>query len=297
MDGDILCTKKRTLFWFHLRAIAFASALGLLLHVMRTDAISPSRMPRTHIRAHTRASDQPPIPSALRVLGFTYAELGRLFGIATMTVDAWAIGRKPIPLHRHLAMLFLVGRLTGIVGKYPPNSRHAKRHQVAIDAAKRWAALARDELDEDEGGTYEAAAIEREERWDKVLSLQEQQRLAFARLIVHAPRWVLLDDAMGALDAEHRRLVLSIFERDLAGAAVLSVDRSRANHGFYTRALQVVRLPGPCLRTRPRPRRWASAASVVVCSTGAEPVHVRTHPTETVTPTVETCAAGQGNER
>jgi putative ATP-binding cassette transporter len=128
-------------------------------------------------------------------------------------------------------------------------------------------------------------SLDREERWDKVLSLEEQQRLAFARLLVHAPRWVLLDEAMGALDAEHRRLVLSIFERDLAGAAVISVDRSRANHGFYARALHVARLPGPCLRTRPRPRRWASEVSVVVCSTGAEPVHGRTHPIETVTPT------------
>ena len=61
--------------------------------------------------------------------------------------------------------------------------------------------------------------LDDEHRWDKDLPLDEQQRLAFARLLLHEPRWVLIDDAMGALDEEHRRLMLSIFEYELAHAA------------------------------------------------------------------------------
>ena len=45
-------------------------------------------------------------------------------------------------------------------------------------------------------------ALDREERWDKDLP-QEQQRLAFARLVLHRPRWVILDDALSALDEDH----------------------------------------------------------------------------------------------
>ena len=59
-------------------------------------------------------------------------------------------------------------------------------------------------------------SLDRTERWDRQLSLDEQQRLAFARLLLHAPRWVFLDEAIGALDDDHRRRVLSIFERELA---------------------------------------------------------------------------------
>jgi vitamin B12/bleomycin/antimicrobial peptide transport system ATP-binding/permease protein len=54
------------------------------------------------------------------------------------------------------------------------------------------------------------ASLDRDDRWDKELSLDEQQRLAFARLLLHAPRWVLLDDGTGALEDQHRRLVRSI---------------------------------------------------------------------------------------
>ena len=39
--------------------------------------------------------------------------------------------------------------------------------------------------------------------WDKTLSVGEQQRLAFARLLLTAPRFAFLDEATSALDAAH----------------------------------------------------------------------------------------------
>ena len=79
--------------------------------------------------------------------------------------------------------------------------------------------------------------LDREERWDKELSLEEQQRLAFARLLLNRPRWVLLDDALGALDEEHRQLMLSIFDHELVQTAVVSIGRGPARSGFYDRTL------------------------------------------------------------
>lgn len=32
-------------------------------------------------------------------------------------------------------------------------------------------------------------------RWDKLMSLGQQQRLAFARILMHKPKWVFLDEA------------------------------------------------------------------------------------------------------
>jgi vitamin B12/bleomycin/antimicrobial peptide transport system ATP-binding/permease protein len=79
--------------------------------------------------------------------------------------------------------------------------------------------------------------LDREERWDKELSLEEQQRLAFARLLLNRPRWVLLDDALGALDEEHRQLMLSIFDHELVQTAVVSIGRGPARSAFYDRTL------------------------------------------------------------
>jgi vitamin B12/bleomycin/antimicrobial peptide transport system ATP-binding/permease protein len=111
-----------------------------------------------------------------------------------------------------------------------------------------------------------APALDRVERWDRQLSLDEQQRLAFARLLLHQPRWVVLDDAIGALDEKQRRLALSIFERELAGATLIRLGRESAPDGAWNRVLRIVELPGgPCLR----PGLPTAAQAVAAASTGA----------------------------
>jgi putative ATP-binding cassette transporter len=98
-------------------------------------------------------------------------------------------------------------------------------------------------------------ALDRTERWDRQLPLDEQQRLAIARLLLHAPRWVFLDDAISALDDEHRRLVLSLYERELVGATLIRLGRDAVLDGFWTRTLHIVERPGgPCLRSGPQLR-------------------------------------------
>jgi putative ATP-binding cassette transporter len=108
-------------------------------------------------------------------------------------------------------------------------------------------------------------ALDREERWDKDLSLEEQQRLAFARLLLNRPRWVLLDDALGALDEEHRQLMLSIFDHELADTAVVSIGRSPARHGFYDRTVHVRRVgeSATLVPLRPRPTGLRATRALV----------------------------------
>src|SRR3954469_32784 len=101
-----------------------------------------------------------------------------------------------------------------------------------------------------------APDLDREERWDRELSAEQQQRLAFARVLLHAPRWVLLDDADAALDEEGRRRVLSIFADELAGTAVIGFGSAPGPDGFYGREVRLVPVPGDTglgLRTRRRP--------------------------------------------
>ncbi|MEO0887552.1 MAG: ATP-binding cassette domain-containing protein, partial [Cyanobacteria bacterium J06648_10] len=43
------------------------------------------------------------------------------------------------------------------------------------------------------------------EEWGDVLSLGEQQRLSFARVLVHQPAYTILDEATSALDRENEQ--------------------------------------------------------------------------------------------
>jgi vitamin B12/bleomycin/antimicrobial peptide transport system ATP-binding/permease protein len=105
------------------------------------------------------------------------------------------------------------------------------------------------------------SSLDRTERWDRQLPLDEQQRLAVARLLLHAPRWVVLDDAISALGDSHRRLVLSLPDCELVGATLIRVGQNSVLDDFWNRTLHIIERPGgPHLRTDPPPRAGAADA-------------------------------------
>ena len=57
--------------------------------------------------------------------------------------------------------------------------------------------------------------------WPRLLSLGEQQRLAFARLLLNSPKVVVLDEATSALDVEtESRLYSLLRDREVAFISV-----------------------------------------------------------------------------
>jgi putative ATP-binding cassette transporter len=57
--------------------------------------------------------------------------------------------------------------------------------------------------------------------WPRLLSLGEQQRLAFARLLLNGPRFVVLDEATSALDVSTERHLYDLLsEREIAFVSV-----------------------------------------------------------------------------
>lgn len=73
--------------------------------------------------------------------------------------------------------------------------------------------------------------------WEKQLSGGEQQRLAFARLLVHAPRVAILDEATSALDdANQRRLYERLRER---GTTLISIAHRAAVASFHRHVLKL----------------------------------------------------------
>ncbi|MGJ8516980.1 ABC transporter ATP-binding protein/permease [Carnimonas bestiolae] len=73
--------------------------------------------------------------------------------------------------------------------------------------------------------------------WGRVLSLGEQQRLAFARVIINEPRFVFLDEATSAVDF---RTETALYKALAAtGASFVSVGHRDTIIGFHTQVLEM----------------------------------------------------------
>jgi len=78
--------------------------------------------------------------------------------------------------------------------------------------------------------------LEAVQHWDKVLSMGEQQRLSFARVLVHAPRFVILDEATSALDDENEAALYARVKQE--GATLISIAHREAVVPFHTQVLR-----------------------------------------------------------
>ena len=59
--------------------------------------------------------------------------------------------------------------------------------------------------------------------WSRILSLGEQQRIAFARVLLTRPDWIFLDEATSALDEAREGRLYDLLRRELPEAGVVSV--------------------------------------------------------------------------
>jgi len=114
-----------------------------------------------------------------------------------------------------------------------------------------------------------APMLDRASRWEEELNWDEQQSLMLARLLIHRPRWVVLDEMLDSIDGETRARAFEIFSRDLKDAGILHIGRGSAADPSFTRLLHIVKDPGmrklvrekPAATRRPPPGMHAAAAS------------------------------------
>ena len=77
------------------------------------------------------------------------------------------------------------------------------------------------------------------ENWDSVFSVAQQQRLSFARMLLHRPDWIFLSDATNALDAVAQREMAELLAKEFPSATVVAVGRAGMFDGFFQRVLHV----------------------------------------------------------
>ncbi|MBR0654423.1 ABC transporter ATP-binding protein/permease [Plastoroseomonas arctica] len=106
-----------------------------------------------------------------------------------------------------------------------------------------------------------ATRLEDTERWDRILSLGEQQRLAFARLMLQKPRWIFLDEATAALDEANQDQMMQLLVDNLGESTLVSIGHRPGLEAFHTRTLTLVKREGGARFARPK--RSAPAKTAV----------------------------------
>jgi len=89
-----------------------------------------------------------------------------------------------------------------------------------------------------------AGHLDDEDGWGHTLSGGEQQRLAFARLLVDPPDIVIMDEATSALDEASEAKMMDLLRTDLAGATVIGIARRSGLDGHFDREINLRRSRG-----------------------------------------------------
>lgn len=73
--------------------------------------------------------------------------------------------------------------------------------------------------------------------WDRLLPLRTQQRVAFARMFLHQPEWIFIEDATDALDQTGEGGLMEALHRELPDSTVVTVSFHPGLERYHARKL------------------------------------------------------------
>ena len=76
--------------------------------------------------------------------------------------------------------------------------------------------------------------------WAKVLSVGEQQRIAFARVLLGAPSAVFLDESTSAMDEGLEQMLYGLLRERLPDMTIVSVSHRASVHLLHDRRLSLI---------------------------------------------------------
>ena len=81
--------------------------------------------------------------------------------------------------------------------------------------------------------------LDEENHWQRLLSPGEQQRVAFARALLFAPKWLYLDEATSAMDEEDEAALYQALIDERPDMTILSIGHRSSLKRFHDRYLRV----------------------------------------------------------
>jgi putative ATP-binding cassette transporter len=79
-----------------------------------------------------------------------------------------------------------------------------------------------------------------EAHWNRMLSQGEQQRLAVARALLHAPDYLFLDEATASLDERAEAAMYRLLQDRLKGTTIISIGHRSTLSAFHRRRVELV---------------------------------------------------------
>jgi vitamin B12/bleomycin/antimicrobial peptide transport system ATP-binding/permease protein len=92
--------------------------------------------------------------------------------------------------------------------------------------------------------------LDNEDRWDHRLTDDEKQSLAFARVVLQKPNWVVANDALDILNPTSRNRIRAILQGALSHVGVINIGHDVPEPGVYQHKIHLVRDPqGPAFES------------------------------------------------
>jgi putative ATP-binding cassette transporter len=86
-----------------------------------------------------------------------------------------------------------------------------------------------------------ADRLEEEAHWNRMLSLGEQQRLGLARALLHAPKYLFLDEATASLDEPSEAALYRLLLERLPATTIVSIGHRSTLEAFHARKIALAR--------------------------------------------------------
>ena len=73
--------------------------------------------------------------------------------------------------------------------------------------------------------------------WEETLTVAERQRLGFARLLLHRPNWIFLQEATDALDQAGEGEMMQLLQQEFRSATILTLGHHASLEAYHQRTL------------------------------------------------------------
>jgi putative ATP-binding cassette transporter len=81
-------------------------------------------------------------------------------------------------------------------------------------------------------------------RWEHELSIDEQLLLGFARVVLQAPGWLVMDEAFGAFDDDTLEVIIDVLNGELAHTGIVHIGSAGEAHDrLFTQVVHLVKAP------------------------------------------------------
>ncbi len=87
--------------------------------------------------------------------------------------------------------------------------------------------------------------LDERDDWSHVLPLRAQQRLGMARLFLHQPGWIFIEDATDSFDPKGETCMMEMLHHELPNSTIININLHGQPSAFYDRQLTLERIPSP----------------------------------------------------